>query len=829
VTFDPLSSSQPLPYVVDVLNHERQNDCLNPSFETNTAFWGSDAGVTTTRLASSTEASKGTYSLKVNGTTANTGIFYGTTVSHMPQVVAGDEVFASFDAKTLTGYRQVKVELEGFDEEGASTGVFATKTENITTGWWNISLTGTIPPSTTRWRPRIRGVVASYEFVIDNVLMESSDAVLPSFDGDTSLAVWNGVAGQSSSNISAPTLRIFTPYVGDNNENNNVSMRYRHIDDVDGWITPQVSSGPDRDLKRFGFVIGPAIPRYNLCQNPSFEVSTKYWTGGTRTPAQAAQGTYSLRTSGGNATHVPLATGPSQKVTLEAMVMPDPEVSVIFRALQYTSTGSLLTEAQSTSIYGDGATWQKVSITFTTNASGAFIVPRLTGNGEFFVDKVQINYGDPKPYRDGSLHDGIWEGNMHESSTGLQILNDTDYLVETTFVDPEGFFDTHDGTSLTYSEIVHTPIPPDNATTVSNFVFTSEQHTIDVSIPYQGDDNEDNKVRIEFKREDLTSWVELRPTYDRYNKVIRARAVNLASGTAYTFRAIFDDPDGVLGVLNRTMIDTESTDFPRGLGEVEPSISFGGFMLMGRDDQKILVTEHDAFGFPERRVDTDDIPRLDGSVELQSLWGKREINMSGVISGDSRDDLAEIRDSLARALSPRQQRLVIESLTNNGRYYYATCSKFEITEDKDSIRHLEWDATFTCADPFAYDIEETIRPTFRAVNDSTIAWQNDGAVSTHPYLKITTSSAYPLTITIHNTTTGELLTPTGTIINGDRLIIDSSKVSLTKNGVEIDYTGLFPELAIGGNIITFRVLALTAPASFVPQISVDARWRNKHL
>jgi hypothetical protein len=66
-----------------------------------------------------------------------------------------------------------------------------------------------------------------------------------------------------------------------------------------------------------------------------------------------------------------------------------------------------------------------------------------------------------------------------------------------------------------------------------------------------------------------------------------------------------------------------------------------------------------------------------------------------------------------------------------------------------------------------------------------------------------------------------LVTPDGTITAGDSLIIDTSKLSAIKNGVEIDYAGGFPRLAVGQNTIT---VVLSSGS-----ISLTVRRRHRYL
>jgi phage-related protein len=144
---------------------------------------------------------------------------------------------------------------------------------------------------------------------------------------------------------------------------------------------------------------------------------------------------------------------------------------------------------------------------------------------------------------------------------------------------------------------------------------------------------------------------------------------------------------------------------------------------------------------------------------------------------------------------------------------------------------LEWSASFLCADPFAHDIVETNVSKTTLYDKGEISLVNDGDARVNPYFEISTNNPIPLTVTMINHSTGERITPKKTIIRGDRLVIDSERRSMTKNGVEIDYAGGFPQLASGSNKFAFTIPPFGPVLGLYLEgfINVSARWRNKYL
>ena len=650
------------------------------------------------------------------------------------------------------------------------------------------------------------------------------------------MAWWTGTANASTSKIALPTFAVDSSYIGDSNENNTLAAYIRHELD-DAWM-PLPAPVADRAFKRYMVTIPPSIPQHNMVSNPSFDGATG-WTGGSYDTTHAYSGTRSYAiTNAALSDHIPVT--PSTQYTLQMRIKNQEGVAAQPYVQVFNVTPALISTVSGTDFTPDvlafsSESWQLVSFSFTTPANASTIrVGASSGlantgqgvEGTSWIDTVQVNEGPIRPYRDGTFQDAMWEGSSITSTTGFFPAPDEVYHLKLDYTDPEGFFDDVTTTTYSHLESFTVPLAPDNVTTITTLDLTAHGNTIDAVLRFAGDDNEDMDVRFEFRRTDLSSWSEFRPLYDHARKEIRGTITNLKHGTNYTVRAYVTDPDGVYGVSNGIITNTVTTEYLMTAIDAEPHISFGGFVLMGRQDKKIGVVDHDAFGFPTRRVEIEPLPRLDGAVEMQALWGEKNITMRGFLSGDSRADLKDVRDSFLRAMAPRQQRLIIDTLAHAGRFYYATVDSMRIDEiAAENITHLNWTVSFVCADPFAYDISETVLPTFSAPNGGTIALTNDGDVQVAPVMSISCMTALPVTFVIANDTTGERIAPKTTILLGDRIVIDSERRSLQKNGVEIDYAGSFPTLALGGNTFSF-IVAVELGA---PVLSIDLRWRNKFL
>lgn len=827
---DPTTSTQPLDMIFRSLRNGRTNLQNNNSFEVNTNGWTTGGGGTISVVSN---PSAGSQAVQLMGTGA-AHMFNYPNVSSQPTVSGNSTYTVSFDARRLTGPYTMRAALTARTSSGTDQVSLITKSFPLLDTYNRYSLTALVPQTHSKLGLVVYLDGASDQegsILVDNVLVELGSVPGAAFNGDSFGALWRGGANNSPSFTNGTYFEVESPFLGDSNQNNSARAFFRNVNDTEGWIESYEPVVLDRELNIYRTNFGPSIGNYNLIKNPSFEADSHFWTGGTRTEEEQQVGDWSY--------HVPTKATYTERILVEpnttyqllSMIKSTTGGYTIARIREYTTTSTggqanVFTQV-SDEAYGAADVWRPLNFAFTTAATTNTLEIEFEGSSSYFLDAVQLTKSKVLvPYRDGSVRDGVWEGIPHRSTSGIHIQPNEVYSIMFAYTDPEGFFDTENATYFESRGTFEVPAPPDDVTTVFPMELSAFDRTVYVEVPYEGDDNENNTARIEFKRTDLSQWSEVRPSYDRLNKVIRTVIPGMRHGTSYTVRAFVSDPDGVYGAVGNMVMNTITTGFPQESVDSEPRISFGGFSLMGRPDGKVAVTYHNAFGFPTRRVENEALPRQDGSVERQSPWGDKIIQMRGFISGNSRADLDDVKGALTRALAPALQRLVIDTLSQKGRYYNATCESLVIEENAEqNITHLEWEATFSCPDPFAYDMEESSVPQFSAPNNGQISINNRGDAVIFPYLQVKTQSSYPVTLTLHNLTTGDRITPKVTIVRGDVLDIDCERKSLTKNGVEVDYSGSFIRFSVGGNTLQYSVSAKAG----TPTVDTSMRWRHKYL
>lgn len=675
-------------------------------------------------------------------------------------------------------------------------------------------------------------------FWVDAVILyDRADMTVPTqvpfFDGTATDGFWLGPPNNSQSALKAVELVGESTYVGDANDNATATVQYRRQGD-DAWsVHPDAQVVFDRVTKSLDVKLPAVTARWNYFRNQSFELGTGYVVPTNATvasvvDARAVSGTNALQVTPtaastvafGSAPNLNLSGGRSLYLSLHGWSDTPQDVTVRGQAITTAGTQTV------TAILSLTDTPQRLVLDPLVIASGVTIksmtlfVDTASATDPFYLDGVQAQDQDG-PYLPVGEGDVWWIGNDEQSPTARWLGHDTAYDVLLTFSDADGIVGVE-----SIGESITTPAPPDNALTVLDLMLTPTNDTLTALVTYLGDDNQTAAVTMEWRRADYTTWSLAPFVWDRDAKTVTALITNLVRGTNYAVRATFADTvDPVYG--ENPIVRMATTTVSGVSASANPYITFGGVPLLDPQNRKVGVTKHDAFSHPDRVTQIEKLPRLDGAVQLSDSWGAHKIKMSGYVKGDDRDDLAAQVASFKRSLARPLQRLVIDTLDDRGYYYVATCTNLSIAEEGGkTYKHVEWDAEFTCADPFRYDAAETVETGITLIDTSTMTITNDGDVQADPVYTITTGNAVtPITVTLTNKTTGARITPQVTILNSDRLVIDAPRLRVTKNGIEVDFAGSFPRLAVGGNQLA---VAITPPTGTVGNSTITLTIRRRH-
>lgn len=202
-----------------------------------------------------------------------------------------------------------------------------------------------------------------------------------------------------------------------------------------------------------------------------------------------------------------------------------------------------------------------------------------------------------------------------------------------------------------------------------------------------------------------------------------------------------------------------------------------------------------------RLVTRKRVPRANKQKVTNVDESIKEIAVRITLSADTKEQFEQRRDTLLRYLAPVES--VIELMqSGTARQYQGTIDDFNWDETPYA---LMGQATFVivCSDPFG---RATVYATARELTGITVANTTNGINEILGSYKVPTK----ITVTINSVTggtskyirlvnpaTGKQIQINGDFANSDVFIIDGDAMTVTKNGVTCDFTGVFLEFDPG--------------------------------
>ena len=143
------------------------------------------------------------------------------------------------------------------------------------------------------------------------------------------------------------------------------------------------------------------------------------------------------------------------------------------------------------------------------------------------------------------------------------------------------------------------------------------------------------------------------------------------------------------------------------------------------------------------------------------------------------------------------------------------------------VTFTKFEVQFLCKTPFATDRNFTVESESNVVaSPTTLAVCNEGTIEAQPVITAVFDSATGVTtLNIVNVSTGDEIevTPSGGIVAADTIEFDSEEKTVKVNGVEEDYTGSFPVLKTGSNLIRFTTTGTTF------DFTATVKWKRRYL
>jgi hypothetical protein len=227
------------------------------------------------------------------------------------------------------------------------------------------------------------------------------------------------------------------------------------------------------------------------------------------------------------------------------------------------------------------------------------------------------------------------------------------------------------------------------------------------------------------------------------------------------------------------------------------------------DGTHMVLTEPPKFG-PTRDPATDAVPRGHGMYKNSALFRVNTIELRGYVKHTSAALLDAYLDTLRMTLEAEDGNLDLIDQNGTVKRYVATCDNFEEMFADRQRYHLTicpFAIRFRCFDPFGKARDYTSQSYFGMSTSGTVqSVVNPGTRKARLVLGLLFSAASSVTaITVTNSTTGEAITYTGAVAAGDALVFDGENLRVTKNSTAGTFTGAFPTLAVGANLLAVTV------------------------
>jgi phage-related protein len=232
---------------------------------------------------------------------------------------------------------------------------------------------------------------------------------------------------------------------------------------------------------------------------------------------------------------------------------------------------------------------------------------------------------------------------------------------------------------------------------------------------------------------------------------------------------------------------------------------FDGFPLADNVSAILLDVKDSA---AKRELLTSKIPRGNG-ISINGLNEREKLIPARVLLKKSTGPLLEAYlDTIRQRLAAQD---VFLDITRHGieRRYVATVVNMEELFEERSPRDVTkclLNVTFLCKEGFATDRNYTSRSEEVTTSPQNHSFENTGSAPAPIIGILNFSAANSITaVVLKNETTGVEIEAVLNISPGDVVRFDSENFTVTKNGVEVDYSGAFPELDPGMNVISWTV------------------------
>lgn len=187
------------------------------------------------------------------------------------------------------------------------------------------------------------------------------------------------------------------------------------------------------------------------------------------------------------------------------------------------------------------------------------------------------------------------------------------------------------------------------------------------------------------------------------------------------------------------------------------------------------------------KVEIEEFPRRHGGIVADIAFNApRIVTLSGEIVKNTAAELKTALDDLGQRLS-ELGRDKLRLYDDDNRFLYAI--KKNYSKGRNALRApalaSKFDIEFFCDDPFWYStIEQASAQQSPVASPHTFAVTNSGGAETPPRIEIKANGASATAVKVTNVTIGLFTQFTGTVLDGNLLVIDMDLLSVKNGGAD---------------------------------------------
>ena len=236
----------------------------------------------------------------------------------------------------------------------------------------------------------------------------------------------------------------------------------------------------------------------------------------------------------------------------------------------------------------------------------------------------------------------------------------------------------------------------------------------------------------------------------------------------------------------------------------------------------VFLTYYNATDLPERDINIHKLARRSKSIITSSEYTQKTISVRLWVCGHERQATEAILTTVKGLLQPQNGELVVEQSGILVRYT-ATMNEFNIEWD---AQNAFVDILFIASTPIATSLDTSVLANMSTtLSSASVTFTVGGSAVSEPTITVVINSVTGGTGTINlfNAGTNQGIAITDTFADGDIIEVDSLEMSVTHNGQEMDFVGIFPTFVPGSQQLSYSDtfttrsvdIALEAPTQIV--------------